>query len=236
MYKPLTIIMGRSGLGKSFSIRNLNPETTVIFNTELKPLPFRGSNAFKNVYLEEPDRLFSYISQVYSRDDIEVIVIDSFSAWSEALMRQCRQNFKNYEIFNQYNSMISNLMQLLKKSPKQVFLIGHEEVVNLPSGETITSMKVQGKIWEGLLEKEAVIVMHCAMTADGEGANQYYFETQSNGSTNAKSPAEMFADFRIPNDLNLINEAIKEYYNDGSNTAGDNNNAEAGTDEGEAGA
>lgn len=35
-------IYGESGMGKSTSLRNLNPETTFIISTTGKPLPFRG--------------------------------------------------------------------------------------------------------------------------------------------------------------------------------------------------
>ena len=43
------IILGRSGTGKSTSIKNLNPKETVIFNVLKKRLPFKGSNALYNV-------------------------------------------------------------------------------------------------------------------------------------------------------------------------------------------
>ena len=38
------IILGKSGSGKSTSIRDLNPKETVVINTLNKRLPFKGSN------------------------------------------------------------------------------------------------------------------------------------------------------------------------------------------------
>ena len=40
---------------------------------------------------------------------------------------------------------------------------------------------------------------------------EYYFNTQNNGVNTAKSPMEMFEQARIPNDLGLVIDKIKEY-------------------------
>ena len=42
------IILGKSGTGKSTSIKGLNPKETVIINTLKKRLPFKGSNSMYN--------------------------------------------------------------------------------------------------------------------------------------------------------------------------------------------
>ena len=42
------IILGSSGTGKSTSVKNLDPKTTVVFNTLKKRLPFKGSNSIYN--------------------------------------------------------------------------------------------------------------------------------------------------------------------------------------------
>ena len=40
----LVFVVGKSGMGKSTSLRNLNPDETVIINTDQKALPFRKFN------------------------------------------------------------------------------------------------------------------------------------------------------------------------------------------------
>lgn len=42
------IILGKSGTGKSTSIKGLNPKETVIINTLKKRLPFKGSSSMYN--------------------------------------------------------------------------------------------------------------------------------------------------------------------------------------------
>ncbi len=52
----VTIILGKSGSGKSSSIRNLNPKETVVINLLKKRLPFKGSST---VYNEANKNLFN---------------------------------------------------------------------------------------------------------------------------------------------------------------------------------
>ena len=44
-----------------------------------------------------------------------------------------------------------------------------------------------------------------------EGGVRYIFETNNNGQNTCKSPKDMFADFEIPNDLQLVRDAILEF-------------------------
>ncbi len=42
------ILLGKSGTGKSSSIKGLNPKETVVLNVLGKKLPFKGSNSLYN--------------------------------------------------------------------------------------------------------------------------------------------------------------------------------------------
>lgn len=52
----IAIILGKSGSGKSTSIKTLDPKETVVINTLKKRLPFKGSNA---LYNKENKNLFN---------------------------------------------------------------------------------------------------------------------------------------------------------------------------------
>jgi hypothetical protein len=41
---------------------------------------------------------------------------------------------------------------------------------------------------------------------------EHYFITQSDGLNTCKSPEGMFTDIKIPNDLGLVDKAIREYW------------------------
>ena len=44
----IVMVLGKSGTGKSTSIKGLDPKTTVIINTLKKRLPFKGSGSLYN--------------------------------------------------------------------------------------------------------------------------------------------------------------------------------------------
>lgn len=79
----IVIILGKSGTGKSTSIKTLDPKKTIIINTLKKRLPFKGSNALyneanKNIFnLNEYDKVISYIENISEKSTTtENIVID----------------------------------------------------------------------------------------------------------------------------------------------------------------
>lgn len=218
MVKPVTIIVGGSGRGKTTSIRTLNPKKTIIFNTEYKPLPFKNAGfGERNVYLGTSEALLTSLSQLINSDkpeakEIEVIVIDSFSAWTDMLREECEFKFKGFERWNAYNSKVSELFKLLKKSNRYAFLIGHDEVIQSEEEGTQRRLKVAGKQWEGMCEKEAVVVLWATTAKSETGSPRYVFQTQTNGVTSAKSPMGMFDDFEIDNDLGMVVSKIADYF------------------------
>lgn len=57
------------------------------------------------------------------------------------------------------------------------------------------------------MEGMVTICLH-AITEDKE----YYFETNTDGYSIAKSPEDMFSEFKIPNDLKAVEKAVRQYY------------------------
>ena len=80
----VVLIMGKSGSGKSTSIKTLDPKSTVIFNVLKKRLPFKGSNKLYNTenknlfmldnfsdiinYLQSIDKNASYVKNIIIDD------------------------------------------------------------------------------------------------------------------------------------------------------------------------
>lgn len=79
----VVLILGKSGSGKSTSIKGLNPKETVVFNILKKRLPFKGSLSLYNVEnknlfnLDEYDKLNSYLQSIdKNAPHIKNIVLD----------------------------------------------------------------------------------------------------------------------------------------------------------------
>lgn len=79
----VVLILGKSGTGKSSSLRGLDPKETVVFNVLKKRLPFKGSSSLynaehKNLFnIEDYDKIISYLSSIDKNAGyVKNIVID----------------------------------------------------------------------------------------------------------------------------------------------------------------
>jgi hypothetical protein len=79
----ICLILGKSGTGKSTSIKGLNPKETVIFNVLKKRLPFKGSKSLynettKNLFnIDNYDTIISYMGGIdKNAPNIKNIIID----------------------------------------------------------------------------------------------------------------------------------------------------------------
>ncbi|MCF0114418.1 MAG: AAA family ATPase, partial [Erysipelotrichaceae bacterium] len=77
------LIMGKSGTGKSTSIKTLNPDETVIINPLGKMLPFRGSNKLYNAekknsfQVSDWQQIINYLNSINTNvPNVKNIVLD----------------------------------------------------------------------------------------------------------------------------------------------------------------
>jgi hypothetical protein len=55
------------------------------------------------------------------------------------------------------------------------------------------------------------MVLFCSKEIEDGKAN-HFFVTNYDGTFNAKTPVGMFSELHIPNDLGVVNDAIRAYY------------------------
>ena len=220
------LIMGKSGSGKSTSIRGLDPKTTVVFNVLKKRLPFKGSQALynfekKNLFnIDDYSQINSYLASIDKNAEyVKNIVIDD----GTYIMR--KEYFKTAKQtgFNKYTDMAAHFQSIISTAENMredlnIFLIMHcEEIV---SDNTIISYKPStvGKLIDNSYNPMEVvpILLFSSVKYDENKQPIYGFYTHRclDGSIEipAKSPAEMFNEDFIPNDLGVVVEAMKEYY------------------------
>ena len=209
----LIVILGESGTGKSTSIRNLNPEETFIINVLSKPLPIRGYtkkyNAEKKNFLESDSyqQIQSYMSAINERrPEIKTIIIDDFSfLMNNEFMRRCREPG-----YTKFTDMGVNMFDIMETSTHfrpdlMCFIMCHTE----KDHAGIIKPKTVGKMtadYVGISERVS-IVLHTQII-DGK----YMFLTQNDSICTAKSPMDMFPSLYIDNDLQMVREAIDNYY------------------------
>lgn len=196
------LILGESGSGKSASLRNFEPEDVSIFNVAAKPLPFRKKLPTKST------SDYAAIIQGIQKSPKKAFVIDDsqYLLCFESFRRAKETGYtKHIDIAVQFYNLVQFV---IRQTPPDVlvYFLHHTET----DGNTgKTKAKTLGKMLDNQLTLEGLfsIVLYCA--TDGQ---KHYFITQSDGTTTAKSPMEMFAP-EIDNDLKMVDETIREYYN-----------------------
>jgi len=209
--KPNIFVCGPSGTGKSSSLRNLDPERTVILNVERKQLPFRRAGLFKRQkFISSLKEFDHYLNLSMQSDTVDVIIIESFTSLAEMIMLESKKSKRGYEVFNWYADEIMRIISLSKNSDKYIVFLGIDESNSDEEGVSSKQVKVEGQKLKGVIEKEFVIVLYTVVKKDKEKP-EHFFLTNSDGVRTAKSPMEML-DYYIPNDLAEVIKRAEEYY------------------------
>lgn len=200
----------QSGKGKTFSFRNMDENTTGFLNGELKPLPFRKN--FK--YHGKPKTVTGVIKclQDFSENpEIECIIIDSLTSVFELFEKELSKNYSGYDLWAVYNKKVAELLDLIKFAQKEVFVTSHYEILNIEKSPE-KRVKVLGKRWEGVIEKEFAIVMYADCKFNNDKP-EYFFRLSGEG-LSAKCPPDLFGEnkIQIPNDSAMILKKIQAYY------------------------
>ena len=214
-------IIGESGTGKSTAIKHLNPEETYIINVAKKELPFKGSeklyNAENKNYKEVDDpvevtRLLKTISE--KAPHIKNVVIED----SNYLMG-FRMVEKATEVgYTKFSIMAKDMVDMFRTARRLrddlvIFYFSHPETIE-DSGEIIGyKIKTAGKLIDNqvLLEGLLTVCLYTNVEDTKDGAN-YSFLTNRYRKRPAKSPDGMFDSIKVPNNLQLVKDAIVEYY------------------------
>jgi ABC-type arginine transport system ATPase subunit len=113
----LVFVVGKSGTGKSTSLRNLNPEETVIINTDQKALPFKQFNLKyneeKNNYIKTSNvhDVISVLKQAHGNPRVKTIIIDTWSRiMTDAVMNP---SFRAEKGFDKYGKFAANQYDLI---------------------------------------------------------------------------------------------------------------------------
>lgn len=194
------LILGASGSGKSTSMRNFNPDEVAVFNVAGKPLPFRAKIPHWDHigYKEILTGLKKGSRKSYVVDDSQyLIAFDLFDHAKET----------GYDKFTNMALNFYKLIKFIMTGTSQdtiVYLMHHTELAD--NGKL--KAKTSGKMLDNQLTVEGLfsIVLLCSV----EGS-EHFFITNSDGSTPAKSPMDMF-EMKIDNDLKFVDDTIRDYY------------------------
>lgn len=202
------IIYGKSGAGKSRSLKNFKEDEIYFVNVIGKPLPFKG--AFK--YVTNSDQLPSIMEGLSKMEKagIKTAVVDDFGYIMTNMFMRGHGSGDQFKLYNQIGDNIwtfINYIQSAAVAPDAiVYLVMHEDI----NEDGTNKLRTIGKLLDQkvCLEGMATVVLHAIVKGD-----KHVFETQSNGTGIAKSPEQMFSEDEIPNDLKFVDECIRNYWN-----------------------
>lgn len=219
----LVFLVGKSGSGKSTSLRNLDPEETVIINTDQKALPFKN---FKYNYSEEKRNyrktsdvniVLATLKKVNELSNVKTVIVDTWSRiMTDAIMNPAFRAEKGFDKWSKMAAAQYDLINFINDSMRDdviVYLIAHPETHYDEAGFASERIGVQGKMLERFVpESFSTIVLYAEIIKTPGQPNRHVFRTVSSGNDTCKTPLDMFEENEVDNDLTKINEVIREYY------------------------
>lgn len=200
------LIYGRSGSGKSRSLKGFGEEEIFLVNVVGKPLPF--PSRFKYSY--KTDKYANILEGLTTMPTKAAVIDDAGYLLTNAFMRGHSAPKSGSSSFDLYNDIADSFWKLLryiqKKLPEDVvvYIMMHENTSDY--GET--KLRTIGKLLDEkvCIEGMVTICLRCMVEGD-----RHYFRTQSSGMDISKSPEGMF-DLEIENDLKAVDTRIREYW------------------------
>ena len=127
-------------------------------------------------------------------------------------MRKHSQFSSGNAVYTMYNNLADNFWSLIeyiknnKNEKKIVYIIMHEE----KDEDGDLRPKTVGKLLDNTVCIEGLftIVLRCASEK-----NRHFFLTQTDGRDVVKTPIGMFSETEIDNDLKIVDETIRQFYN-----------------------
>lgn len=201
------MILGDSGSGKTYSLRNFDPAKVGIFSVRKGTLPFPEGKNFKLCKKADYEVIYRVLKKIDDKTAIRTYVIDD----SQYLMVNEYFRKANDSGYQKYTSIGKNFSDLLEfiayhvPDDVVVYFLHHTQVTS----DGRTKAKTVGQMLDNYLTLEGCVDVCLLAQTDG---STHYFLTQSDGMNTAKSPEGMF-DLKIPNDLAAVDARIREYWN-----------------------
>ena len=207
------LVIGRSGSGKTYSLKNFKPDEIGVISVEKGRLPFKSDIKTVKVpsfigveglndYAAINSAKYSWIKQIIGKSKAKSIVIDD----SQYLLVNELFDRAGEKGFDKFTSMAANFRNLIhginemEDDNKIVYFLHHSEL----DTDGREKVKTIGKMLDEKLTIEGCfdIVLYC---------QDHKFYTQANNQSTAKSPEDMF-ELEIPNDLKAVDATIRKYY------------------------
>lgn len=194
------LVIGKSGAGKSTSLRNLKTEEYSLVNPLGKRLPFKGgSEGLVSINYEE-------IKNFIAKTPKNIVVIDD-SNYLLTMEMMAKAKDTGYGKFTDMALNYWKLIDFIKNldGDKRIYLMSHEEVDEFGN----VGVKTVGKMLTNQCCVEGLYTIVLRATTE---QGKFQFQTATQGNDIVKTPMGMFESPLIDNDLKIVDDTICEYY------------------------
>ena len=200
----LVMVLGKSGSGKSTSLRNFGADEVGVFSVAGKRLPFRGDLPVVQHadYRRIADVIAANRRRAYVIDDATYLMqFDNFARAKETG-------------YGKFTDMAVAFQQLLRSASwtdddTNVYFLMHPDLdeYGREKPKTIGKMLDEKLCVEGLFP----IVIDARVIQGEDGKPRHVFVTENDGTNLAKAPMDMLPPV-MENDLKAVDTAIREYW------------------------
>lgn len=202
------LVYGKSGSGKSRSLKFFGENEILLVNIEGKQLPFK--NSFK--YVCRTDSLDTIITQC-QKMPCKVAVIDDAGYLMTHHFMDNHRNKKGNASFDMYDDIADTMYFLVQRIKKElpddvrVYIMLHEDTND--AGDT--KIRTIGRLIDNKVCLEGMVTVCIRCMSDN---GKHFFRTQTDGFDITKTPEELFADdeVEIENNLKYVDEKIRDFY------------------------
>ena len=196
------LILGESGSGKTYSLKNFDPAEVGIFSVRKGTLPFPEGRNFKVAKNADYPTIYKVLQKptlkTYVVDDSQFLMVNEYFR---------KANDAGYQKYTSIGKNFSDLFEFIAyRVPDDVivYFLHHTQV----GSDGRLKAKTVGQMLDNYLTLEGCTDIVLLTQTDG---SSHYFITQSDGSNTAKSPEGLF-ELKIPNDLAFVDKKIREYW------------------------
>ena len=201
------LVLGKSGSGKSASLRNFGEDELALVNVMHKPLPFKKQ--FKSVI--NTDDYMEIMKKIFATEKKSIVIDDAGYLITNYFMSNHSKAGQGNAVFSLYNELADKFWTLIEfiknrmPEDKIVYIIMHEDKNEFGD----IKPKTIGKLLDEKVCVEGLFTIVIRATVE---SGKHIFLTQSDGADVTKTPIGMFEDAQIENDLKLVDDTIRNYY------------------------
>jgi hypothetical protein len=227
------LVLGRSGSGKSASMRNLDAATTGIINCDKQELIFPSKGYHFDLtpegapdlatsnYVEtsKPSSVLATLRAWETREDLDTIVLDTITHLITAyyITEALGKEFGGYK---ELGTSFWNIIDFIRIMKKNVVVFGHIDNKFNDMGEKEVTLKAHGNMIDKFETESYFNTLLMAEVRKVEGEIRWDFKTQPDAVVEKiKSPVRFEGDTVVrclekyePNDLNAIFNKLNKFY------------------------